>query len=441
MKQLIITLICLLMQVVNIHATSEGITWKWDYSDAKDTFIDLTDKYSTGFVETNTPNYYGGKLIVELPEELYFRQTGVPIFLFTGNIDEITFNVNLSDRVATLSLKTPLTQTVPKQAIHIQLNPKAIKGKIKKGMNTTYSLDFHPSKVPTTFTSPITGRSYSLVFNDEFNDGTIDSLKWDTRSNRSPFTRRGMYEGKPYYVLCHDDWTKELDGELRLEVSKYPTQKNVIMTGGILSLGRFMTRYGYYETKASFKDCTGEGYWPAFWIHFDEADQYGEGTEIDVFEYIPKDKQIFHTLHWYEKQAAVKEQQPEIQHAALNYDISKQFNEHRSSTEYFTLEDAQSKEHTFAVEWTPEELIFYTDGKVTRRVNKKDDPKQVPSAYQMVYFSCSAGEWGGNVMKSQEPAYVYFDYCRCYQESDQDAIYTVNGNATKIPASQRTGKL
>lgn len=92
-------------------------------------------------------------------------------------------------------------------------------------MNTTYSLDFHPSKVPTTFTSPITGRSYSLVFNDEFNDGTIDSLKWDTRSNRSPFTRRGMYEGKPYYVLCHDDWTKELDGELRLEVSKYPTQK------------------------------------------------------------------------------------------------------------------------------------------------------------------------------------------------------------------------
>ena len=38
--------------------------------------------------------------------------------------------------------------------------------------------------------------------------------------------------------------------------------------------------------------------------------------------------------------------------------------------------------HTFAVEWTPEELIFYTDGKVTRRVNRKDDPKQVPSAYQ-----------------------------------------------------------
>lgn len=83
----------------------------------------------------------------------------------------------------------------------------------------------------------------------------------------------------------------------------------------------------------------------------------------------------------------------------------------------------------------PRRTDFYTDGKVTRRVNRKDDPKQVPSAYQMVYFSCSAGEWGGNVMENQVPAYVYFDYCRCYQESDQDAIYTVKGNGMKVSAS------
>lgn len=201
--------------------------------------------------------------------------------------------------MAILSLKTSSVQTVPSEAINITLNPKAIKGKLRKGMNTTGRLSFHPSEIPTVFKSPITGRTYHLVFNDEFDDGVIDTLKWDTRSRRSPFTRRGMYQEKPYYVLCHEDWTKELRGELRLEVSKYPTQNNVVMTGGILSLGRFMARYGYYETKASFRDCIGEGYWPAFWIHFDEADKYGKGTEIDVFEYIPKDKQIFQTLHWY----------------------------------------------------------------------------------------------------------------------------------------------
>lgn len=440
MKQFFIIMTSLLMQAVNMHAVTKDITWKWDYSEADDAFIDLIDSSATGFIETNTPNCYGGKMVVELPEGLHFKQTDLPIFLFTGKADEIAFNTDVNDCVATLSLKTPSVTTLPQQAIQVALNPKAIKGKVKKGMKTSERLDFHPSTIPTVFKSPITHRTYTLIFNDEFNDETIDPLKWDTRSNRSPFSRRGMYQDKPYYVLCHDDWTKEVNGELRLEVSQYPTQKNVIMTGGILSLGRFMTRYGYYETKASFRDCTGEGYWPAFWIHFDEADQYGKGTEIDVFEYIPKDKQIFQTLHWYEKQA-VKEQQPEIQHTALNYDKSGQVTKHRSSTHYFTLEEAQSKEHTFAVEWTPEELIFYTDGQVTRRVNKKDDPKQVPSAYQMVYFSCSAGEWGGNVMNNRQPAYVYFDYCRCYQASDQDAIYTLDGKETKVPASQRTGKL
>lgn len=438
MKQLIILLACTGMQAMSLQAQSNDIRWKWDYSETKDAFIDLAEPSATGFIETNTPARYGGKLVVRLPEGLCFKPTGSPVFLFDNPAETIGFQEEVNDSTAVLSLKTPSIPAVPQQALSIRLNPKAIQGKISREMHTAYRLDFHPCPFPTVFESPVTGRTYSLVFNDEFNDGTIDSLKWDTRSHRSPFTRRGMYRGEPYYVLCHEDWCKEANGELRLEVSSYPTQKNVVMTGGILSLGRFMTRYGYYETKVSFRDCIGEGYWPAFWIHFDEADRYGEGTEIDVFEYIPKDKQIFHTLHWYEKQP-VEEDASEVQHTALNYDKSDQANHHRSSTAYFTLEDARTKDHTFAVEWTPEELIFYTDGKVTRRVAKKEDPKQVPSAYQMIYFSCSAGEWGGNVMANREPAYVYFDYCRCYQAGDQDALYTLHGKTTKIPASRRVG--
>lgn len=259
MKQFILIMICILLQVIHAHAGSKDITWKWDYSEADDIFIDLLGKAATGFMETNTPNCYGGKLVVKLPEGLHFKQTEAPAFLLIGNAEEIAFNVDVNDSMAILSLKTSSVQTVPSEAINITLNPKAIKGKLRKGMNTTGRLSFHPSEIPTVFKSPITGRTYHLVFNDEFDDGVIDTLKWDTRSRRSPFTRRGMYQEKPYYVLCHEDWTKELHGELRLEVSKYPTQNNVVMTGGILSLGRFMARYGYYETKASFRDCIGEG--------------------------------------------------------------------------------------------------------------------------------------------------------------------------------------
>ena len=429
----------LMMQPAFSQDESQNIDWKWNYSATEDGFIDLVDAKSIGFQETNTPNYYGGVLEVELPQGLSFKQNDAPVFLFAHPDDANYFQVNTIGKVAVLSLKSAEMPQAPQSPIKVSLNKKAIKGKLK-GMNTEYQLTFSSVDVVREFKSPVTGRTYSLVFNDEFNDRTIDSTRWDLRSRRQPFTRRGEYKGSPYYTLCHDDWTKEQDGSLRLEVSKYPTQQNVIMTGGILSLGRFMTRYGYYETKANFKDCKGEGYWPAFWLHFDEADKYGDGCEIDIFEYIPKDQQMFHTLHWYKKDPLV-EKKKEVQHAAKSYDVNKKKNEHRSSTKFYTLKDAMTKDHVIALEWTPDELIFYVDGEVVRRVNKSEDPKMVPSAYQMVYFSCSGGEWGGNVMKNNAPAYVYFDYCRCYQESTQDAVYTVQGESKKVPAADRKGKL
>lgn len=60
MKQFILIMICILLQVIHAHAGSKDITWKWDYSEADDIFIDLLGKAATGFMETNTPNCYGG---------------------------------------------------------------------------------------------------------------------------------------------------------------------------------------------------------------------------------------------------------------------------------------------------------------------------------------------------------------------------------------------
>ena len=165
MKQFILIMICILLQVIHAHAGSKDITWKWDYSEADDIFIDLLGKAATGFMVTNTPNCYGGKLVVKLPEGLHFKQTEAPAFLLIGNAEEIAFNVDVNDSMAILSLKTSSVQTVPSEAINIKLNPKAIKGKLRKGMNTTGRLSFHPSEIPTVFKSPITGRTYHLVFN------------------------------------------------------------------------------------------------------------------------------------------------------------------------------------------------------------------------------------------------------------------------------------
>ena len=44
MKQFILIMICILLQVIHAHAGSKDITWKWDYSEADDIFIDLLGK-------------------------------------------------------------------------------------------------------------------------------------------------------------------------------------------------------------------------------------------------------------------------------------------------------------------------------------------------------------------------------------------------------------
>lgn len=48
MRQFILIMICILLQVIHVHAGSKDITWKWDYSEADDIFIDLLGKAATG---------------------------------------------------------------------------------------------------------------------------------------------------------------------------------------------------------------------------------------------------------------------------------------------------------------------------------------------------------------------------------------------------------
>lgn len=39
MKQFILIMICILLQVIHAHAGSKDITWKWDYSEADDILL------------------------------------------------------------------------------------------------------------------------------------------------------------------------------------------------------------------------------------------------------------------------------------------------------------------------------------------------------------------------------------------------------------------
>ncbi len=296
------------------------------------------------------------------------------------------------------------------------------------------------TNIPRVFVSPVTLKVYSLVFNDEFNGEEINQERWTYRKDtHKAKTRTIEFNGREIDILVKDDASTLKDGELRLDV-RWDHKKESILTGGINTMNKFLPRYGYYETKVSFRDCKGQGYWPAFWIHFMDSTKYTTGTEIDVFEFLPGTKEIFQTLHWYKKDEEMLTRQS-VQHFDTTNIQQQKENEHFSSTKHFKLDNWDTVPHVFAVEWTPDQLIFYTNGKVTRKVDKSGDPREVPSAYQMIYFSCSAGTWGGHIAQGGNPLpfYVYFDYCRVYQEDEQDAYYRFGEEMRLIKTKERKG--
>lgn len=396
----------------------EPLNIEWSIT-TNDNFIEFYNE-ANAFVETNLPGVIGGRLEYKLEVNQYFDNAVLNNIVWNnlpkGLVPVVTLNQEMnslhisiegiaekhtkSDSRNNISVRIPVDKTSGNRTTEIEI--KDIK------------ILFHD--VPCSWKSPVTSKEYLLVFNDEFNRSKIDKKRWRYRSSTQKTTRTIEYNKEGYDIMVEEQASFLQDGNMVLSVYKKEDEPNKIFTGGILTLDKFMPCYGYFETMVSFEDCHGFGHWPAFWLHFLNEDKNTSGTEIDVFEYINSSQSIFQTLHWY-----------------IN-------DEHFSSNESFDL-STTSAYNKFALEWTPNELIFYTNDKITRRIKKTENIRAVPNAYQMVYFSMSAGTWGGNVAAPDNklPASSKFDYCRVYQSKGQDAFYKFGDGERLIEAEDRLG--
>ncbi len=195
--------------------------------------------------------------------------------------------------------------------------------------NTAYSAE---SELPK-------GKKWKLIWSDEFDGLKLDESKWE-HHHRDMDKRRLGY-------IAHD--AVYLDGKGHLVIKVYE-KDGKYFSGIIHTKGKFEHKYGYWVARCKLPQ--EEGHWPAFWINdqpakFDPDDQ---ATEIDIMEYptILKDR-IHHNLHWF-----IDGKRENHQHAGHN-DI---------------MPGVSEGFHTFAVEWTPQEYVFYVDGKVTWRTDK-----------------------------------------------------------------------
>lgn len=245
-----------------------------------------------------------------------------------------------------------------------------------------------------------------LVFSDEFNGTALNSSKWATcydwrLPNETGCTNAGNSEQEWYT----DSQVRVQNGSLALTAIKSPVDvsvqrqaKTFNYRSGMINTGRGSTNssvrwtgtYGYYETRMEFQK--GQGIWPAFWL-LPLNKQWP--PEIDVMEFIgSKPNQILQTVHW---QATDGPQKSSVV-------IS-------NSTEY------SDGWHTYGVDWEPNRIDWYIDGKLTRSYTGPN----IPNTPMEVIINLAVGGLlpGNTTTATPFPNQLLVDYVRVYQTPDQ----------------------
>jgi beta-glucanase (GH16 family) len=221
------------------------------------------------------------------------------------------------------------------------------------------------------------GKSWKLIWHDEFDSDKLDMTKWTYRPDGK---RKGGW------------WSRKavsLDGDGHLVISTFmdgdkPTD------GCVITQGKFEHAFGYYVARVKFQ--REPGHWSAFWITGPGVGKVGDGgrdgCEIDIMEKPWLDDRVQHALHW------------------DGYDKA----HHKFDGHKVTVPGVMEGWHTFGLLWLPDEYVFYVDGKETWR-SKMGGVCQVP---QYMLLSDEIGKWAGEISKAKLPDRFMVDYVRVY---------------------------
>ena len=222
------------------------------------------------------------------------------------------------------------------------------------------------------------GQRLELSWHDEFDGDKLDTTKW-TAQGDGP--RKGGFWLKE---------TVELDGKGKL-VIKVINKDGKYAGGSITSRKKFRQAFGYFVARCKLQK--QPGHWSAFWLNTETIgsikDEGRDGAEIDIMEKPWLTDHVQHTLHWdgYTKK------------------------HHKQKGKKVKFKGVMEGYHTFSLLWTPEEYIFYIDGKETWRT-KAGGVCQVPAH---ILLSEEVGKWAGDIKKAKLPDAFYCDYVRVYK--------------------------
>lgn len=193
----------------------------------------------------------------------------------------------------------------------------------------------------------------TLLFADEFNSGELDRTKWNVIGPEfwvnneqqtyidSPETIRFLPEGA---VDGADGGVLVLQPQFSKGFKAPDGRKADFVSGRIDTRGKFDFAYGRAIARIRMPDAVGV--WPAFWLLGNGA--WPNTGEIDIMEYVGEADWTGVALH------------------GEGY-----FGETPLVNKYFFPPETDVTQwHEYSAEWTPDEIIFKVDGRLTYRATR-----------------------------------------------------------------------
>lgn len=239
-------------------------------------------------------------------------------------------------------------------------------------------------------------KGYSLVWHDEFDKGSVlDASDWTHEVQKDHWVNNELQNYVNHTTPKGNYVTEVLDGTLRINCIK---EDGKVYSGRVYAKVKEGWKYGYIE--ASIKLPKGKGTWPAFWMMPVNFSSWPADGEIDIMEEVG-----YH---------------PDYVSSSLHANAHVHSNGTQVTHEMY-CKGAEGEFHTYAIEWTAQNITTYVDDKKqlsydNRGLGRDDWPYDDP--FYVIFNLAWGGDWGGaqGIDESVLPITMEIDYIRVFQK-------------------------
>ena len=240
---------------------------------------------------------------------------------------------------------------------------------------------------------------YRLVWHDEFDDDEL-SADW-TYEIKNAYWKNGELQN---YRNEEIDGIKTIETKNGiLNINCFKGSDGNVYSGRIYAKADEGWQYGYIE--ARIKLPKGKGTWPAFWMMPVYVDWDNGGWprcgEIDIMEEVGVDPNYVSSSLHAEGHIRTDTSSNPIYHDML-------------------CPGAEDSFHTYAIEWTEDQITTYVDDKVQLQYSSDGTERNYPytKPFYIILNLAWGGSWGGydGVDESALPTAMQVDYVRVFQK-------------------------